>query len=194
MINREDFNGKRYEEMAEAMQNDLILYREQINAFTTIDECIEEEQMLMNLMNDADARLNEVVYDLPDGIDFDGKHYSRKDVISKIVYFINKLEVKWEHTLGMYQLVALWKGDNFTQINYKAYDSTLRCLNQVPFKGMQEWTDILVVNEYLSVAHNEYSLDTGMIVYLSECHNVLMNKMKALDTENVENVPESLED
>lgn len=192
MIKREDFNGKKYEEMMDAMQAELVLYRDKVNAFTTIDECNAEEQILMATMDEVDARLNVVEYDLPESTEFGGKHYSRKDIIASIVYFLNKIEVKWEHTLGMYQLVALWKGDNFTKIPYRAYDSTLRCLNQVSFKGMQEWTDILAVNEYLSVAHNEYSLDTGMLIFYSECHNVLMNKMKELEPKS--DVPESLED
>lgn len=192
MINREDFNGKKYEEMMAAMQQELVLYHDTINGLETLEACAEEEQNLMKHMDEVDKRLNEVTYTLPESIEFENKHYSRKDIISKVVYFLNKIEVKWEHTLGMYQLVALWKGDNFTEIPYRAYDSTLRCLNQVTFKGFSEWTDILAVNEYLSVAHNEYSLDTGMLIFYSECHNALMDRMKALNPQA--NVPESLEE
>lgn len=181
MINREDFNGKSYQEMMQAMEQELVLYHEFINNFKTSEECADEEQNLMKKMDEVDERLNNVLYELPEHVEYDDKKFTRKDIISKIVYFLNKIEVKWEHTLGMYQLVKLWKGDNFTQIPYKAYDSTLRCLNQVSFKGMQEWTDILVVNEYLSTAHNEYSLDTGMLIFYSECHNALMDKMKELN-------------
>ena len=192
MIKREDFNGKKYEEMMEAMQNELVLYHEFINGLGTLEECAEEEQNLMKKMDEVDDRLNTVTYTLPESILFEGKHYSLKEIISKVVYFLNKIEVKWEHTLGMYQLVELWKGDNFTQIPYRAYDSTLRCLNQVTFKGMQEWTDILAVNEFMSMAHNEYSLDTGMLIFWSECHNALMDRMKALNPEV--NVPDSFEE
>jgi hypothetical protein len=56
---------------------------------------------------------------------------------------------------------------------------------------MSEWTDILVINAYLSGCHNDYSLDTGMLVYLSETHNLVMNRMKELEPSA--NVPESLE-
>lgn len=192
MINREDFNGKSYQEMMQAMEQELVLYHEFINNFKTSEECTTEEQNLMKKMDEVDERLNNVLYELPEHVEYDDKKFTRKDIISKIVYFLNKIEVKWEHTLGMYQLVKLWKGDNFTQIPYKAYDSTLRCLNQVSFKGMQEWTDILAVNEYLSTAHNEYSLDTGMLIFYSECHNALMDKMKELNPSS--DVPESLEE
>ena len=190
MIKREDFNGKRYEEMQQAMQAELVLYKETVDQFTTIDECNAEEQVLMASMDEVQARLATVAYELPAESEYDGKTYTKKEITSKIVYFLNKLEVKWEQTLGLYQLSKLWKNEATNEISYHAYDSTLRCLNQVPFKGFQEWNDILAINEYVSKCHNEYSLDTGMIVYLSECHNTLMNKMKALQPDS--DVPEDM--
>lgn len=190
MINREDFNGKQYEEMMVAMQEDLANYTEQVKSFTKVEECEAEEQVLMASMDEVQARLASVNYELPASIVFEDKTYSKKDIASKIIYFLNKVEVKWEHTLGMHQLVSVWKRDDLQSIQYGAYDSTLRTLNTVSFKGNSEWSDILVINEFFRTTHNEYSLDTGMLVYLHECHNVLMNKMKELDP-NTE-VPEQM--
>ena len=188
MIRREDFNGKQYEEMAAAMQADLVLYGERVAEFKTVEECTAEEQILMASLSEVQETLKTAEYELPKEVEYDGKRYSKKDVAAKIIYFLNKLEVKWEQTLGLYQLVKLWKNEDFTLIHYNVYDSTLRCLNTVSFKGMTEWTDILIVNEYLSQCHNEYSLDTGMLVYLSEMHNRVLDRMKELG----ENVPESM--
>ena len=180
MINREDWNGKNYEEMAAAMQADLVLYRDKVAAFTTIEECEAEEQELMVAMDEANARMVSVKYDLPKEVLYGEKTYSRKTIAEKIIYFINKLEVKYENTLGLYQLVNIWKSDS-EDIQYHVYDSTLRCLNQVTFKGYTEWSDILIINEYLSKCHNEYSLDIGMLVYLSECHNCIVNKIDEIN-------------
>ena len=190
MIKREDFNGKTYDEMLAAMQADLVLYAETVAGFNTTDECAAEEQVLMGSMDEVQRRLDTVEYELPAGTEHYGKKYTKKDVVGKIVYLLNKLEVKWEQTLGLFQLVTMWKSDDFKQIPYRVYDSTLRCLNSVTFKGLQEWADILVVNEYLSQCHNEYSLDTGMLLYFSECHNIVMNRMKELDP--ALNVPEQM--
>jgi hypothetical protein len=85
-------------------------------------------------------------------------------------------------------LIQEWKREDFNAIPYRVFDSTLRCLNTVTFKGDSEFTDILATNEYFKPCHNEYSLDTGMIVYLGECHNLLLNKMKELGGD----VPEEL--
>lgn len=184
MINREDWNGKKYEEMAAAMEADLVLYKERLSEFADLDACNAEEQVLMASMDEVQDRLQKVEYDLPVDVTYNGKRYTRKDVASKVIYFLNKLEVKFEQTLGLYQLVNIWKTESLEKISYAVYDSTLRCLNQVPYKGYNEWSDILAANEFLSQCHNEYSLDTGMLVYLSACHNALMNRMKELDPDS----------
>lgn len=192
MINREDFNGKTYDEMLAAMQADLVLYAETVAAFNTADECTAEEQVLMGSMDEVQAHLDVVEYELPKDVYYENKRYTKKDIAAKIVYFLNKIECKWEQTLGVHQLISLWKHDSLENINYRVYDSTLRCLNTVTFKGDDEFVGILATNEFLSKCHNEYSLDTGMLLYFSECHNIVMNRMKELDPKSA--VPASLEE
>jgi hypothetical protein len=191
MIKREDFNGKTYEEMLAAMEAEIVVYKEQVANYATMDECVAEEQVIMASMDEVQARLNTVEYELPKETHYENKRYSKKDIATKIVYFLNKIECKFEQTLGIHQLISLWKSD-MNSISYRVYDSTLRCLNTVTFKGDSELVDILATNEYLSQCHNEYSLDTGMLLFLSECHNCVMNRMKELDPAS--NVPASLEE
>lgn len=176
--------------MLTAMKADLVLYGERVANFKTLEECEAEEQIIMASMDEVQAYLSDVTYELPDKTEYDGKSYSRKNIVDKIVYLLNKLEVKWEQTLGLYQLVTLWKKEDFKQIPYGVYDSTLRCLNTVTFKGLQEWTDILAINAYLAKCHNDYSLDTGIMLYHSECHNIVMNRMKELNPAT--DVPEEM--
>ena len=190
MIKREDFNGKKYEEMLAAMEADLVMYTEQVDGYNTIEECTSEEQRIMDLMKEHEAILNDIKYTLPNEVFYEGKRYSKKDVSTKILYFLNKIEVKWSYTLGLKQLYDLWKSEEFKEIPYRVYDTTLRTLDQITYKGHTEWDDILIVNEYLSGMHNEYSLDTGMLGYLSEMHNMLMNRMKEIDP--TLNVPEQM--
>lgn len=190
MLKREDFNGKPYQELASAIEAELVMYTEQVSKLETMEQCLEEEKTLMAALDEVKFNLNNTRYELPDSIEYDGKRYSKKDISTKIAYFLNKIEVKWEHTIGMYELVSLWRSEEKKNIFYGEYDSTLRSLNLVTFKGYQEWSDIIVVNEYLSKCHNEYSIDTGILVYLHEMHNILMNKMNELDPDA--NVPEKL--
>ena len=190
MIKREDFNGKKYEEMLAAMEADLVMYTEQVAGYNTLEECTAEEQRIMGLMEEHESMLNEVKYTLPNEVIYEGKRYSKKDASAKILYFLNKIEVKWSYTLGLKQLYDLWKSEEFKEIPYREYDTTLRTLDQVTYKGHTEWDDILMINEYLSGMHNEYSLDTGMLGYLSEMHNLVMNRMKEIDP--TINVPEQM--
>ena len=192
MIKREDFNGKTYQEMAAAIQAELIDYKAQVDGFNTIEECETEEQVLMASMDEVQTHLDTVEYDLPKEVEYEGKKYTKNQIASKIIYFINKIECKFEHTLGLHQLVQLWKNEDFVKIPYRVYDSTLRTINTPTFKGDSEWTDILTVYEYLAQCQNEYSLDTGMVVYLGECHNILLNKMNELNP-NDPNIPQSFE-
>ena len=92
MIKREDFNGKTYDEMLAAMEAELVTYNETVNGFTTIEECVAEEQILMASMDEVQAHLNEVTYELPAHVEYGGKNYSKKDIAAKIVYFLNKLK------------------------------------------------------------------------------------------------------
>ena len=190
MIERKDFDNKPYSEMATAMEADLVMYTEQIASFETIEQCVEEEQILMQKMKEVEATLDTVTYELPKEVIFDNKRYSKNEIASKIIYLLNKLEVKWSYTVGLKQLVDLWKSEDFTHIPYRTYDSTLRTLDQITYKGYSEWSDILTINEYLSGCHNEYSLDTGMLVYLSERHNIVMNRMREIDPSL--NIPENM--
>ena len=92
-----------------------------------------------------------------------------------IIYFLDKIEVEWSYTLGMYQLTQLWRSKDLKTIKYKAYDSTLRCLDGVKFKGSSEWRDILAINEYMSKCHNLYSIDTAWLYFLSGKHNAILD-------------------
>ena len=42
MINREDFNGKKYEEMMAVMEQELVLYHDTLNDLTTLEACKAE--------------------------------------------------------------------------------------------------------------------------------------------------------
>lgn len=191
MIKREDFNGKSYDEMLAAMQADLVAYAEQVSSYETIEDCNNEEQVLMSSMDEVQKYLESVRYELPKNVVVGDKTYSKNDIVKNVIYFLNKIEVKFEHTTGVLALVNLWKDKDLTEISYGAYDSTLRCLNQILFRGATEWEDIIIIDNYFAQCRNDYSLDTGMLIYLSECHNIVMNRMKELDPES--NVPEQLQ-
>lgn len=179
-MTRQDLNGKNYNEVEPILTQELNEYKEKVNQMMTVDDILKAEEELMADAKAYDEYLTGVTYELPNGVDYDGDHFSRNDCAKIIMGAINKLEVEWAQTLGLYELVKLWKNKDLATIANKAYDSTLRVLNQVKYKGFDEWRNILAVNAFLAQCHNAYSLDTAYNILISEKHNALMDREKLL--------------
>lgn len=181
-MTRQDLKGKTYDEMQSMLEAELVKFSEEISdKELTEEDLLKKEQDVIKELNDYDNYLNKVEYELPKehvfGDENNREKYTRNDIAKKIIYFFSKMEVEFQYTLGMYQLVNLWKG-NIEKINYKAYDSTLRCLGGLKFKGYNEWKDILAVHDYLSECHEAYKMDLAWYLYLSTKHNAIMDIMK----------------
>jgi hypothetical protein len=179
MVTRISLNDKTQQEVQSMLQADLEEYAVMVNEIADKEGLLNMEASLMTEHDNFQAILKQTNYDLVDEILFDGEVYKKSEIADHIAYFLNKHEVEWSYTLGMYQLVQLWRNANITQIPYEAYDSTLRVLNQTKFKGYTEWRDILAANEFLSSCHAEYVRDTSYLIYLSQKHNILLDKLKA---------------
>ena len=179
MFVREDLNvlnEKSLREIQAMLDNDLTNFKSSVEAMTIAD-AEEEEAKLIKVMEEYDKYLSETRYELPLEAEFDGMKFSRSKVGNMICYFIEKQEVEWSLTLGLYQMSKLWRTIG-NDIGYREYDSTLRVLGSMKFRGSAEWKDILVVNEFLSNVHDIYTLDVSYTIYLSKMHNELINKLQ----------------
>ena len=185
-MTRQDLNGRVYAEVEKELAAELDAYVKQVNEIMDVNELMKLESDLMKEAEEYDEYLNNVEYQLPEDTNFENTHYSRNDVAKYILTALNKVEVEWSHTLGLFELYNLWRNKDFVKISQKAFDSTLRILNQVKYKGYTEWKEILVVNSYLSQCHNEYSLDTAWNILISEKHNAITDRVKLIQSqENV---------
>lgn len=180
-MTKEDLKDKSVKEIQEMMDRESTLFKDEVAGIDSLEELMKMEVDIIEEMKEYDKYLDDIVYPVIDQVEYNGKKYSKNDIASAIIYFLNKSEVEWSYTLGLYQLVCLWKNKDLNTIKYKEYDSTLRTLNTVKFKGFNEWQDILAINEYLSSCHKMYTVDTSWVYYLSDKHNVVMNRIKELD-------------
>ena len=178
MVTREELKEKSVQEVQDLMQTDLENYKEEISSINEEAELLDIENALMKEHDEYQKVLKDVVYQLPESANFEGETIKKDEITKNIAYFLNKNEVEWPYTLGLYQLIKLWKTKGLKEISYDAYDSTLRLLNQLKYKGVTEWKDILVINEYMSSCHSEYVKDTSYLIYLSQKHNVILDRMK----------------
>lgn len=168
------------DECAKQFDLELEEFRKVVDEVNEVAKLEEMEKDLFKEQDETNEYLRTVQYELPAKVEFDGVSFTNKEVATKTIYFLNKKDVEWKYTLGLYQLVKFWKSENPTVITYGAYDSTLRLLNQVTFKGFQEWRDILACNEYFKSAHEAYSKDTSWMVFNSEKHNILVDRIQLL--------------
>lgn len=164
------------QQMAERLQKEVDAYKEQVSNAKTQEELDEMEKVILQELQEYDDYIKTVNYTLPTDTVFEGKTYSRSDVAGKIVYFIGKIEQTWQYVLGLYELCRLWKSVEQKEISFGALDSTLRLLDQCKFKGMTEWRDILIVNEYMKSLHEQYAKDTTLHIAIAQRHNEIIKQ------------------
>ena len=173
------------QEMAERLQKEVDAYKEMVSTKETQEELDELEREIMKEMDAYDEYIKGVRYNLPETTVFEGKTYTRSAIADKITYFISKIEQTWQYVLGLYELCKYWKS-NETEIAFGPLDSTLRLLDQCKFKGMTEWRDILIVNEYMKALHEQYAKDTTQHIALAQRHNAIIQQRDLIAPVKVE--------
>lgn len=186
MLQRKDLNDKNHSEILSLIEEDTSSYAASLETYEDSEKLLEEEKKLCELQDEYKKYIESVTYSLPSEGSFKG--FSSKEIRKFIINFINQHEIQWEYVQGMYDLVSFWKSDEFI-ISYGIYDSTLRVLNLLKFKGYTEWSEILAINEYLSSCHKEYAADISYLVYLSKLHNIIIDLLHPQkEQENIENI------
>ena len=185
LLNREELLAKEnLQEIAKELEADIALYTEELSGMDR--EALKQAEN--DLMKDFDANdeyISGVEYELPDEIEYDGRKIKRAEITTKIVSFLNRIEVQFQATLGLYQCIRFWKTRGTGKVPYGAFDSTLRMLGTLKFKGEQDCFDILVTNNWFTAAHDQYSRDNIWTQYLHARHQAIMQTLEALDKAEV---------
>lgn len=177
MIKREELIGKTKQEIEQMLEADIRAFQVEVTELADEAATIDKEQELMGLMNENEDHLKTVLYPVADEVEYDGTHYNKKTSCGMIADFLATQEVEWNYTLGLFELCKIWKNAPET-IQYHAYDSTLRILGGMKYKGFESWRKILTVNAFLGSCHEEYIRDTAYMLYLSNLHNVVIDALK----------------
>lgn len=182
MIKIEEIKEMAMDQVRETLQNDSAEYTTKVEQMN-LEECQQEESVIIKELEDYDNYLNNTAYELPNIITFEGETISRVIVSDIITKLIDKWEVEWDYALGMYQLSQYWKtvGVKESTIGYKVCDSTLRILGGVKYKGAKEWKNIMIVNEFMSSVYDSYNRDTTYLMYLSKLHSAVLDQMQKLN-------------
>ena len=180
MLTREEISGMTMEEMQKAMMADVVTFTEYVDSKKDVQELKELEEKLMDVFKENDEYLSKISYTLPDETEYDEIKVSRTDLDRKIVYLLNKLEVEFRATLGVYQAIKFWKS-SVKEIPYNVFDSTLRLLGTLKFKGENECFDVIVINNWFTNAHEQYLRDNAYTQYLAAYHQAIMTAMEKLN-------------
>lgn len=168
-------------DMAKRLTQEVEDYKKLVDTKMTQEELDEMEKEIITIIETNDEHLKCVMYDLPASVDFEGTSYTRSAVATKIIYFISKIEQSWQFVKGLYDLCGMWKQSTFDKISYGALDSTLRLLDQGKFKGMQEWRDILIINEYMKPLHEAYAKETTYQIANGQKHSAIIARRDMID-------------
>lgn len=177
-------------EMGDRLQKKADDYKEELAKISSIDELKKIEENLISELEMFDKYLKKVAYVLPQDVEFDGRRHPIGKVSSTIVKFIQRKEVQFSYTLGMYQLSKFWAASP-RKIDYYTLNSTLETLNTLQFKGMSDWTDILMINEYFKACNKDYVKDLTAYHYFSTMHSHVIERMQICDP-NAVNMPQGL--
>ena len=191
-MNTEEFKNKSVEETQELLQKRVEENAAKVNKISDLNALKELELEIDKEQAEYDEYIKKVEYPLnQDGVDFEGKHFSAGDIAKKICYYLNRIEQDFQYCLGLHGLVLLWKTADLKTIAYGAYDSTLRLLGGLKYKGDSEWVDILVINNFLTCAHEAYVKDRSVLIALAQMRNDVVNRMQLCEKKEMDTVSTS---
>jgi hypothetical protein len=179
----DELKDKSTKEIEEFLTQKLEEYTAKVEATKDIEVLKQMELDIDKEQEALDQYLKEAEYQLnTEGIEFEGKHYSLNAITKKIVYHLNRIEQDFQYCLGLHGLVLFWKRSDLTSITYGAYDSTLRLLGGLKYKGDSEWTDILIINNYLVCAHEPYIRDRSAMMTLAQMRSKVIDRIQLCST------------
>lgn len=176
MIDIKELKKKSYKDVAEILEGGLKEFKETVDGINDVEGLNKLEESLMDEQKQYDEYIKTVEYTLPDAVEYDGERFTKNAIAKLVADFLNRSEVDWQFTLGYFQIVKTWRTKDLKTVDYNTFDSTLRMLNNLKFKGFSDWRNILAVNEYMKGCHEPYSIDTAYMIFLNQKHQAIMDR------------------
>lgn len=193
IVKREELNELTNEEIQSKLEASVVMVTAEVNELHSVDEVKALEEKLMEDFKANDEYLSKVTYELAPEVEYDECTYKCGELVDKIISFINRMEVEFRATLGIYQTIRYWETKGTEPVAYAAFDSTLRMLGTLKYQGKRECRDILAVNNWFAGAHDRYVRDNVYTNYLASIHQALMTQMEAIQKNEVPNDSEPVE-
>lgn len=169
---------------AEIYDDEISKLTEEVKTRTDVPEMKAELDKLNEEICEFEKVLKDKIYTLPESTTFRGTKYSRAKVYEFIADCLSANEVGWQYVLSMFEFIDWWKRaskDNNAGIPYHYYDTTLKYLGQVRYKGYEQMKKILIVNSMLANIRDEYTLDLSKYYFLHGKFDVISTRIEEIE-------------
>lgn len=185
VLERQELHNKDIDAIRELMEADIVNFTDGLAALKTTEEVKAKEEELMEIFKADDEYLSGLDFKLSDKTEYAGKTVKRSELIRNIIGFISRIEVDFRATLGIYQAILFWKTCGTDNVPYTVYDTTLRLLGTIKYKGADDCFNILAINNWFTEAHEAYMRANVYTGYLSSLHQAIMTRLSELDPKEV---------
>lgn len=124
--------------------------------------------------------LKKKTYNLPESVDFKGKTCTRKEVGDKIVFFVTKDPVGFPEIQTMMSIREYWRNTSDT-IPFTIYDSTVKALDNIKYRGVAEWEGIMMVSAFFGSMSEPYNIDNITLSYWDAKSRVIENRAREVN-------------
>ena len=173
-------NDEEPEAMGDRLQLEADNFKEKLKDISSVEELEEMEKDTVSKIEELEGYFKVVEYDLPRSAVFDGKTVTHQQICKNISKYLQRKEINFSYTLGLYQLVKFWNTIP-SKVNYYFLNSTLETLSSLQFKGFQDWVEILSINEYFKLCNDEYKKDITAYQYLSTIHSHIVERIQLVN-------------
>lgn len=197
MDRKDEFDEKLDEQLPEKVKTKAEEYDDEVKVFTeslqkieSVDELNDLEKEIVEKIEENEKRVADVKYELEDQVEFRGQVFNRSTIAGFVADLLDKQQVGWQMTLGLFDLIDFWKKisqdkKNTTEtIPYAYYDATLRFLGQQQYKGYDECKKVLLANNLFTVARDKYLEDLSYTYFLANKHNAVLERIDAINSLN----------
>lgn len=183
----EVLNGKSVEDLQRLFTEELYGFKAFIESnynHEQIQELKEVEKVLMTEFDANDKRIEETFYTLENSKEIDGSVLA-----SKVVDFLDKVEVEFRASQVLLDCINYWKGLADKKIKTKlvqhaVFDTTLRLLNTLKYKGSESLKDITNINNWFLPSHEQYNKNLIYMHVLSAKHQEILQMINPNMVEN----------
>lgn len=154
-------------------QKELAKFKKSLEG-KTLKELEAIEQDIIKEADKVDKEVADTKFNLP------ADNY--KKVANGIRYFLNKTSVQWQYSLAMKTIYEFWDPDKKAdKIPYATLDTTLRQLGDKQFTGYDEWSNIVIINEYFVPLRNAYVKVTQQVYDIASKHSAVIDALNIND-------------